>query len=84
MPKPQIHAKVGDVLQLKKAAVVVGEGIAELETPPGRYMAVLVLGVAYKGQLFDVEPMLRALGYVPEKLLYQMADGGPKEAQDGD
>lgn len=80
--KPKIALQNGHVLRLKAASVVVGGGVADLEGPPGRQMVVLVLGVSDTGVPFDVEPMLRALGYVPEKLLHQMVAEPEKEKSD--
>ena len=72
--KPKIALQVGHVLRLKAASVVVNGGVADLTGPPGRQMIVLVLGVSDTGVPFDVEPMLRALGYVPEKLVAQLSN----------
>lgn len=64
--KPQLNLQAGHLLRLKRASVVIDGGIADLVGPPGRQMIVLALGVSDGGP-FDVESMLRALGYVPEK-----------------
>lgn len=66
--KPKIALQAGSILRLKAASVVVDGGIADLTGPPGRQMVVLVLGVSDTGVPFDVEPMLRALGYVKESI----------------
>lgn len=64
--KKTIEVHAGNLLRLKRADVVVDNGIASIEAQPRRQLVVLVLGVSDGGE-FDVEPMLEALGYVPEK-----------------
>lgn len=63
--KQQLRVSAGDLLQIKRADVVVGEGIAEVNGPPGRYLVVMALGVTDKNVPFQIEDMLRALGYQP-------------------
>lgn len=67
--KPTIPVRAGEVLRVKKiTAAIVGGGTAELRSPAGRQLVVLVLvlGVSDPDVPFHVEPMLGALGYVPE------------------
>lgn len=76
--KPKIEVQAGNILRLKRADVAVDGGIANLSAQPGRQLVVLVLGVSDGGS-FDVEPMLRALGYVPEKMLDDLIESLAKE-----
>ncbi len=73
--RPTVNVRAGHVLRLKRATVVGVDGVADLAAPAGRQLVALVLGVSDPGVPFDVEPMLRALGYVPEPEPAAPADG---------
>lgn len=73
MSKQLLHISAGDLLQVKRADIVLGDGIAEVSGPPGRYLVMLAVGVTDKNVPFALEDMLRALGWQPI----------PKETADG-
>lgn len=63
--KQQLHISVGDLLQVRRADIVVGERIAEVKGPPGRYLVMLAVGVTDKNEPFALADMMRALGWQP-------------------